>query len=87
MRDTKLIKSSLFVLNIYFFGLGVSVEENSDTQFESNITGMESFRPNTGQKTGQKSAKISHNLAHKCLKSIKSTKMEQSCKYWLPGLK
>ena len=71
MRDTKLIKSSLFVLNIYFFGLGVSVEENSDAQFESNITGMESFRPNTGQKTGQKSAKISHNLAHKCLKSIK----------------
>ena len=83
MRDTKLIKSSLFVLNIYFFGLGVSVEENSDAQFESNITGMESFRPNTGQKTGQKSAKIGHTFS----KSMKSTKMEQSCKYWLPGLK
>ena len=58
MRDTKLIKSSLFVLNIYIFGLGVSVEENSDTQFESNITGMESFRPNTGQKTGENQLKL-----------------------------
>ena len=58
MRDTKLIKSSLFVLNIYIFGLGVSVEENSDAQFESNITGMESFRPNTGQKTGENQLKL-----------------------------
>ena len=44
MRDTKLIKSSLFVLNIYFFGFGVSVEkEYSDGQFESNITGTDFF--------------------------------------------
>ena len=42
MRDTKLMKASLFILNIYFFKFGVSIEkENSDGQFESNITGME----------------------------------------------
>ena len=58
MRDTKLIKSSLFVLNIYFFGLGVSVEENSDGQFESNITGMEIFRPNTGKKLAENQQKL-----------------------------
>ena len=42
MRDTKLMKTSLFILNIYFFKFGVSIEkENSDGQFESNITGLE----------------------------------------------
>ena len=42
MRDTKLIKSSLFILNVYFFGFGISVqEENKNDEFQSNITGME----------------------------------------------
>jgi len=45
MRDTKLIKSSLFILNIYFFGFGISVEEESkNDEFRSNITGMESIQ-------------------------------------------
>ena len=43
MRDTKLIKSSLFILNVYFFGFGISVEEEND-EFQSNITGMESSK-------------------------------------------
>lgn len=44
MRDTKLIKSSLFILNLYFFGFGVSVEEESkNDEFQSNITGIESI--------------------------------------------
>ena len=42
MRDTKLIKSSLFILNLYFFGFGISVEEESkNDEFQSNITGMD----------------------------------------------
>ena len=45
MRDIKLIKSSLFLLNLYFFGFGVSVEEESkNDEFQSNITGMESIQ-------------------------------------------
>ena len=45
MRDTKLIKSSLFILNLYFFGFGVSVkEESKNDEFQSNITGMESIQ-------------------------------------------
>ena len=45
MRDTKLIKSSLFILNVYFFGFGISVEEeNKNDEFQSNITGMESSK-------------------------------------------
>ena len=43
MRDTKLIKSSLFILNVYFFGFGISVEEEND-EFQSNITGTESSK-------------------------------------------
>jgi len=43
MRDTKLIKSSLFIWNVYFFGFGISVEEEND-EFQSNITGMESSK-------------------------------------------
>ena len=45
MRDTKLIKSSLFILNVYFFGFSISVEEESkNDEFQSNITGMESSK-------------------------------------------
>ena len=45
MRDTKLIKRSLFILNVYFFGFGISVEEeNKNDEFQSNITGMESSK-------------------------------------------
>ena len=83
MRYTKLIKSSLFILNLYFFGFGISVEEESkNDEFQSNITGMESIQ-HVGDIFGllltNRSNLLPIDVALIVDDFIKSTKMEQSC--------
>ena len=79
MRDTKLIKRSLFILNVYFFGFGISVEEeNKNDEFQSNITGMESSKTFLVAICHQH-LKLVTNIGVVLNDFIKSTKMEQSC--------